>query len=220
MDTSPQPSPQGEGERYKMRKEIITKILLTLIVAGFSLEAYADTSANLVFKTSVPKASKIVKLSAGSPVTANPENGTITGTLSSVFELDSNDTENASEFVITSTVETSSGAVAAYDSEGNIAFTNSDALPTCSAVSNALSHSGDNPNVIVYPVTITTSPFTSTFRAGYKTYGNCYVINLNGETEGTVTHSINSTPVTGTFHRTKDTTGVYRATITISSVEL
>ena len=203
-----------------MKREIITKLLLIILSSTLVTKVYADAQANLVFKTSVPKASKIIKLSSGSPVVANPENGTISGTLSSIFELDSNDTENTNEFVITSSVETSSGTISAYDYWGNIAFTNSEALPTASQVNEGLTHTGDNPNVIVYPVTITASPFTSTFQPGYKTYGYCYRINLNGETEGTVTHSINSTPISGTFHRTKDTSGVYKATITITSVGL
>ena len=203
-----------------MKREFITKLLLILLASTLPTKVYADAQANLVFKTSVPKASKIIKLSSGSPVTANPETGIITGTLRSVFELDSNDTEDTNEFVITSSVETSSGAVCGYDYWGNIAFTNTEALPTTAQVNEALTHTGDNPNVIVYPVTVTASPFTSTFQPGYLTYGYCYRINLNGETEGTVTHSIDPTPITGTFHKTKDTAGIYRATITITSVGL
>ena len=203
-----------------MKKYIIAKLLMMMIVSTIGTKVYADTQANLVFKTNVPKASKITKLTSSTPVNANPENGTISGTLSSVFELDSNDTEDTNEFVITSSVETSTGTVSAYDYWGNIAFTNSEALPTAVQVNEALTHTGENPNVIVYPVTITASPFTSTFQPGYKTYGYCYRINLNGETEGTITHSINSTPVSGTFHKTKDTSGLYKTTVTITSVGL
>ncbi len=203
-----------------MKKNIIIKLLTIILVSGIGTSVYADTQANLVFKTNVPKATKIEKVSTSTPVYANPETGTISGTLSSIFELNSNDTENSNEFVITSSVETSTGTISAYDYWGNIAFTNSESLPTSVQVNEALTHTGDNPNVIVYPVTITASPFTSTFQPGYKTFGYCYRINLNGETEGTITHSVNPTPVSGTFHKTKDTSGLYKTTITITSVGL
>ena len=201
-----------------MKREIITKLLITVLAITTGLEVYADTEANLLFRTVVPKATRITKLTSGPSIVANPETGMISGTLQSVFELDSNDTEGTNEFVITASVDTSAGAVSAYDYWGNIAFTNTEALPTPTVVNEALTHTGDNPNVIVYPVTITASPFKYKFQPGYKSYGYCYRIDLDGETEGTVTHAIDSNPIAGTFHSTKDTSGVYRATITITAV--
>ena len=51
----------------------------------FGLETYADTEADLVFKTNVPKAVAIKKLGMGSPVYADPQTGNIQGTLRSVL---------------------------------------------------------------------------------------------------------------------------------------
>ena len=204
-----------------MRKEIITKILLILMVIGFSLEAYADTQADLVFKTSVPRATSIKKLLRGAaPISVNPENGALTGgTLAAEFELDSNVTDESQKFVMTATINTQSGIVPAYDSSGNLLFANTTILPSSTDVSEALSHSGNNCNVVVYPITVTTtSPIEHEFTTGHATYGNCYIIDINGAETGTVTQTVNSSPVANTYSNTRDTAGTYRATITLTAI--
>ena len=204
-----------------MKRENLTKILLVLLIAGFSLQAYADTSADLVFKTYVPKATAIKKLLGGSaPITVNPDNGNlIGGELKAEFELDTNVTDENQTFVMTSSIQTQDGNVSGYDGSGNLLFTNINNLPSSSDVSEALSHSGNNCNVIVYPVTVTTtSPMTSEFQAGHSDYGNCYIINVNGLDTGKVTQSVNASPISNTYHQTRDTAGTYRAVITLTAV--
>jgi len=203
-----------------MRKEIITKLLILSLLAFSGVEAYADTQADLMFRTTVPRATSIKKTNrSASPVTVNPLTGVITGELTAEFELDSNIIGENQVFVMTSSVQTQSGNVSGYDSEGNLLFTNISNLPTSADISEALSHSGNNCNVIVYPVTVvTTSPLTSEYQTDYETYGNCYVINVNGGESGTVSQNVASSPIASTFHNTRDTAGTYQAVITITAV--
>ena len=204
-----------------MRKESLTKFLILMLIAGFGTKAYADTQANLVFKTNVPRATSIKKMNRdASTITVNPSNGTLTGgDLAAVFELDSNVIDESQKFVMTATINTQSGIVPAYDSSGNLLFANTTNLPTESDVSEAMSHSGNNCNVIVYPVTVTTtSPIENEFNAGHATYGNCYVIDINSAETGTVTQTVTPTPIANTYNNTRDTAGTYRATITITAV--
>ena len=92
-------------------------------------------------------------------------------------------------------------------------------MPTEGAVSNAISGVRGNKNVIAYPITITTSgDMDYEYSSGHATYGNCYKITLNGETEGRVTHSVGATPATNTYEYTYDAAGTYQATITLSAV--
>ena len=202
-----------------MRKEIITKLLI-LILAFSGVEAYADTQADLLFRTTVPKATSIKKTNrSGSSVTVNPMTGVITGELTAEFELDSNIIGENQVFVMTSSVQTQSGNISGYDSQGNLLFTNISNLPTSADIAEALSHSGNNCNVIVYPVTVvTTSPLTSQYQTDYETYGNCYVINVNGGESGTVSQNVSSSPLANTFHNTRDTAGTYQAVITITAI--
>ena len=204
-----------------MRKENLAKLLILTMFLSIGMEAKADTQADLVFRTSVPKATAIRNLLKGAaPITVNPETGALTGgTLAAEFQLDSNATDESQTFVMTSSVQTQSGNVSGYDSSGNLLFTNINNLPTSEDISDALSHGGYNRNVIVYPVTVTTSsPLTSAFQAGHATYGNCYVININGAETGTVTQTVNASPVANTFHKTRDTAGTYQAVITLTAV--
>ena len=188
-----------------------------MFAIGLSLESYADTQATLQFRTIVPQSASVRKESLRSGVTADPETGIISGTLSSIFELDTNGDDDSYDFIITSSIESTAGVVSAYDQSGNILFANTEAMPTDGDVTQALSHTGANNNVIAYPVTITTdTPFTSSYQQGYKTYGDCYVIKVNGGSHGFITHQIESTPVSGTFSKTRDTSGSYRAVVTFT----
>ena len=198
---------------------ILKASILLLSSILIPLCAYADVQANLVFRTTVPTAVSISKKSPAQSISASPETGVLSSILQSVFELDTNDTDETSEFIMSSTLETSSGNVSAYDAYGNLLFGNIDVLPSEQDVSEAKLHTGNNNNVIVYPATvITSSPFTSEFKSSYKEYENCYVIYVNDGTEGTVTQSVSSTPIAGTFSKTKDTAGTYKAVITLSAV--
>ena len=201
-----------------MKKQTILKLLILAMTATCcGIEAFADTSAELVFRTSIPRAASIKLLSSRSIPSASPTTGIIDGTLCAVFELDSNDTDGGPDFVITAEAAHSSGNFNAYDGEGNILFTNETQLPSSTDVAEAFSRTGDNYNAILYPVTID-SPFTINFQASHVTYGNCYIVNLGGETEGTITHTVGPSPVAGTFSTTKDTAGTYKATVTITAI--
>ena len=152
-----------------------------MFAIGLSLESYADTQATLQFRTIVPQSASVRKESLRSGVTADPETGIISGTLSSIFELDTNGDDDSYDFIITSSIESTAGVVSAYDQSGNILFANTEAMPTDGDVTQALSHTG-----------------------------------ANGGSHGFITHQIESTPVSGTFSKTRDTSGSYRAVVTFT----
>ena len=85
------------------------------------------------------------------------------------------------------------------------------------AVENAKTGGSNNANVIAYPVTVSaTSPLTANFDSG-NSKGSCYIIKINGGTEGTVTHTVGGTPISGTYSVGQDQAGTYQATVTFTA---
>ena len=110
-------------------------------------------------------------------------------------------------------------AVSAYGQNGCILFGNILATPTMSAIEDAKTGGHNNANVIAYPVTVTTtSPLTNSFEASNAQYGACYAIKVNGGKEGTVTHIVGGTPISGSYNVGQDQAGTYKATVTLSAV--
>ena len=85
------------------------------------------------------------------------------------------------------------------------------------AIENAKTGGSNNAKVIAYPVTVNaTSPLTANFDSG-NSKGSCYIIKINGGTEGTVTHTVGGTPINGTYSVGQDQAGTYQATVTFTA---
>ena len=189
---------------------------MTTAISG--IQVYGDTEVEQMLKTSVQPAVSIVKTSSVEEGTVNPQTGVHTG-LNTVFTLQSNDaTDSNYDFIVTSSILTSDGNVSAYSKNGSLLFTNIANPPSITAVNNAKAHGNNNKNVIVYPLnSVTTPPITSIYQENYKSYGNCYIILLHGADEGTLTQTVQSNPIAGTYSASEDEAGTYRATVTFSA---
>lgn len=210
-----------------MNKTNKLKLLILIIAAGLcSIEAYGDTEVEQMLQTSVQPAVAISK-STGSIEngTINAETGVHTG-LRSVFTLQTNGTDDEYDFIVTSAVQTQAGSVSAYGMDGIILFGNETDLPTESAIEDAKIGGGNNKNVIAYPVTATITtvnaaagdPMTVEFQQNHGIYGDCYVVKVNNNSEGSLEHLVGTTPVGKTYGIGQDAAGTYKATVTFTAV--
>ncbi|MCQ2743704.1 MAG: hypothetical protein MJ230_02765 [bacterium] len=191
-------------------------ITLLALCAG---KSYADGSEiTQLLKASVPPTVSINKSTASvEGGTIDPSTGVNSG-IKSVFTVETNGGDSDYDFYITSTFPINGTARSAYDGNGNIMFGNLNVLPTESAVDDAIAGGTHNANVISYPVIITTSGEMTVSPTVHAPYGNCYKMLLNGEQEGTLTHTIGTTPATNTYILSQDAAGSYQATIILTAV--
>lgn len=197
-----------------MKQAKSLKLLIFLVAATFVAgKAYGYTDAEQSLQTTVQPAISITKSEASiENLNANPEKGTHSG-FSSIFNLKTNGTDDDYDFLVESSILTSGGAVSAYGNNGCLLFGHTLEMPTEAAIENAKSGGSNNANVIAYPVTIqATSPFTASFDSG-NSRGACYVVKVNGGDEGTVTHSVQGVPISGTYNVGQDQAGIYQAVV-------
>ena len=194
--------------------KLLIFLITATIVAG---KAYGYTETEQSLQTTVQPAVSIIKSDASiENLSANPEQGTHSG-FRTIFNLETNGTDDDYDFLIESSILTSGGTVSAYGNNGCILFGHTLATPTLDAIDNAKAGGNNNANVIAYPVTIeTTNPFTSAFDGG-NSKGACYVVKVNGGDKGTVTHTVSGTPISGTYNVGQDQAGTYQATVTFTS---
>ena len=201
-----------------MNKAKSLKLLIFLITATFVAgKAYGYAEAEQALQTTVQPTVTIEKSDSSiENASANAENGTHSG-FRSVFNLKTNGTDDGYDFLMESSILVSGGAVSAYGNNGCILFGHTLATPTMDAIENAKTGGSNNANVIAYPVTVNaTSPLTANFDSG-NSKGSCYIIKINGGTEGTVTHTVGGTPINGTYSVGQDQAGTYQATVTFTA---
>ena len=189
-------------------------IVLILFATSVATRAYGYAEAEQSLETAVQPTVSIVK-DAKSVETADVQatDGVHSG-LNTIFDLSTNGTDTDYDFIMSSSITTASGNVSAYTTDGNIIFAHSTVFPTDEAINNAKNGGYNNQNVIVYSTSVeTVSPMTADFSSGDTTYGNCYVIKLNGASEGTVNHKIGTTPIAGSYNVGQDQAGSYKATV-------
>ena len=195
-----------------------TLLILLLLTAICGQKAYGLTETEQTLETSVQPTVTIEKLSSSKENgTVNPETGVHEG-LQSVFRLQTNGNDDDNDFVITSRILSADGEVSAYGFDGRILFGHITEPPTASAINDAKQGGNNNKNVIAYPVTLTvTSPFTSQYKNGNGTYGDCYMVKVNNGNDGTVTHIVGASPTSGSYS-IKDQAGTYKAVVTFTAV--
>lgn len=206
-----------------MKRLNSVKIILIMIAALYSgNNAYADTEVVQALRSLVQPTVTISKSAlCVEAASANPQTGALSNTLRSVFTLQTNGTDDDYDFIMTSSLIGDGGEpVSAYSNSGNILFGHTTNPPTSTAISNAKSGGTNNKNVIVYPVTATVkSPMTIEYRTNYSTYGDCYVVKVNGSTDSTnISHSLSTLPVSGSYNIGQDESGSYQATVTFTAI--
>ena len=181
-------------------------------------EAFSQASTVQTLATSVQTAVAVEKLTSPSPGTINPENGEISGSLTSSFKLKSND-ENSYEFVMYSSIQTSDKTVSAFDVNGNLLFANTRFLPLSSAVENARNNVAGNANVIGYPFKVTLDDNMTINFTTDQDYNECYKINFKtGAATGNMVQTVTGSPTLNTYGGYEDLSGTYRATVYITAI--
>ena len=203
-----------------MKKSKILKTLSILTLLAFCAgRSYADGTQITQTLSATIQPSVSVTKSAASVETGeiDPENGSHAGIVS-VFNISTNGNDSNYDFFLSATFPNAASMISAYDGSGNIMFGNVAYPPTELAIQDAIIHGTYNKNVISYPVTVTAeSPMTVTTYT-HPNYSNCYRLKLNSSQEGSLTHTVGTTPVTNTYILSQDAAGTYQATITLTAV--
>ena len=203
-----------------MKKIKISKLFIFLITASIGVvKAYGyaevETSVLTDVQPSVAIEKQALTINTGS---INPITGVSTG-LNVIFNVQTNGTDDDYDFIVTSKLLTDEGDVSAYGNNGSLLFGHTLATPTRAAINDAKTGGSNNKNVIAYPVTVsTTNPMTAEFQKNYSVYGDCYVVKVNNGTEGTVTHIVGQTPISGTYNIGQDPAGTDQAVVTFTAM--
>lgn len=204
-----------------MSNKNILKLLIFFSSALYSVTmCYGDTEVEstpvlLEVQPAVVISKQVSSVETG---TINPATGESSG-LVTLFDVQTNGTDENYDFIIKSSILTENGNISAYGSDGSLLFGHTLVVPTESAIKDAKLGGNNNINVIAYPVSaIATDPMTIDFRTDYGTYGDCYVLKVNNGTEGTVTHSVGQSPISGTYNIGQDQSGTYQSVVTFSAV--
>ena len=204
-----------------MKTRILSKLFIFLMTTAVTAagSSYGYSEAEQSIQSTVQPAVAIEKLSSSvESGTVTPQTGVHTG-LKSVFSIKTNGNDDDYDFIINSKITTEEGDVSAYGQNGSILFGHTLALPTQSAIENAKIGGSNNKNVIAYPVSaVITDPMTVSFQNNYGVYGDCYVVKVNSAMDGTVTHTVNPNPVSGTYSVTQDQAGTYKSTVYFTAV--
>lgn len=186
------------------------------IVAGNS---YGYSEAEQSIQTTVQPAVAIEKqLSSIETGNVNPQTGVHTG-LRSVFSLKTNGNDASYDFILSSKIKTEFGEVSAYGNNGQLLFGHTLVMPEQSSIDDAKIGGNNNRNVIAYPVNVTANqPMTVDYHNNYGVYGDCYVVRVNTSQDGIVTHSVEQTPVSGSYNIGQDQAGTYQAVVYFSAV--
>ena len=185
---------------------------IPVIIYIFGLSVFADVEEDIIINLTVEPAVSVSKINSSTEtVTANPLTGVHNG-LFSIFH----GTDDDFDFVITSSITTQdNGSVCAYGDDGRLLFAHLSNPPLNSDVEKAKLGTAGNKNVIAYPTNLT-GDFVKTF-SQYQGK-NSYIIRLNGETEGTVTHNVSGTPLLNTYKIGEDEAGEYKAFVIFSVI--
>lgn len=196
--------------------KILSIITLLALCAGGS---YADGTeiTQILHATVQPSVSVAKSASSVESGTIDPVTGSNSGVVS-VFNIATNGSDSDYDFYLSSTFPINGTPRSAYDGNGHIIFGNLTNNPTESAVSNALYGGTNNANVILYPVNVTVSSPMNVTESTHASYGNCYKVTLNSTQEGTLTHTVGTTPMANTYILSQDSSGTYQATITLTAI--
>lgn len=206
------------------KKRIAQILILMMTIIWFAPVSKADTRARLKLLSAVQPSVSIEKSSQSREAASlDVTTGRLDSVLQSVFTLQTNETDENYDFIITSTVQKDGGVDSGYGLNGStptLLFTNTAKLPTNADIANAKQSGSVNCNVIAYPVTLilTNGNMSQSFKKSYGSYGDCFVIKVNGETSGTIVHNLGQQPAGQTYKVGQDAAGTYKSTVTFTAV--
>lgn len=209
------------------KQNLLKSLILVMAVLIGTVKAYATAEAVQTLSVSAQPAVAIEKTTSLEIGEITPATGTHSG-LNASFNLQTNGTDDDYIFIVGSKITSYGGEeVSAYSNDGQYLlfgrYGEEEYLPTAEAISNAKAGGSNNPNVIAYPISemSITSPMTvqydSSQETGEGTTG-CYVVKVNGATEGTLRQVIGGTPASGTYKVGQDMAGSYRAVVYFTAI--
>lgn len=202
------------------KHNLLTILTLVTTVLFGTVKAFGYAEVEQTINLSVQPSVAIQKTASLESGTINPKLGTHAG-LNASFKIQTNGTDDDYDFILGSKITAIDGEVSAYSDNGDLMFANSTVLPTISAIENARTGGNNNPNVIVYPVTMSvTSPMVVTFDTSKNTDEGvgCYVVKVTTASEGTLTQSVGSNPVANSYSVGGDEAGTYKAVVYFTAV--
>ena len=183
-----------------------------------TVKSYGTASVEQTLTTSVQPAVSITKTSANETGTITPANGSHSG-LNASFEIQTNGNDDNYYYIVEAKALSTSGEVSAFGSNRELVFGNVNELPTPTAIEHAREGIAGNDNAIAYYTTMTiTNPMTVRYESDYAEHENCWAINVNDTSVGTLNQQIGGTPVPNTYSKTCDMAGTYRVTVTLTAI--
>lgn len=199
------------------KHNLLTFLILVTAVLTSTVKAFAYTEVGQTIVLSAQPAVSVKKISANESGIIDASYGTHEG-MSSSFLLQTNGTDEDYDFIVGSDLVIGEGTYPGLTKNGNLIFANTTINPTTDAINDAIQEGNKNPNVIVYPLTVeVTSPMTVDF-GEHATKGNCYLIKVNNQNQGTILQTVGGSPVAGTYLLGVDQMGSYKATVYITVV--
>ena len=211
-----------------MKKQNLLKSLILVMAVLFGTgQTFASTSVVQTFSVSAQPTVAITKTSNSDETgDINPETGSHLG-LSASFNLQTNGTDENYIFIVGSKITAYGGQeVSAFTSDGKgLLFGrigDEEHFPSTTAIENARSGGSNNPNVIVYPISTMsiTAPMTVQYDETQATDEGtgCYVVKLNGGTEGTLRQEIGGSAASGSYSVGQDMAGRYKAVVYFTAI--
>ena len=198
--------------------------LMTLICFCFPHLAWGADSVIQNLNTNIPKAIHIENSSTATDTIINPDSGNLEHELGTFFEIQTNVCDTSVVYIMESTVKISDGtSPPGYildNGQHCVILGNSDILPTQPTYNKIISGiKGKTPNIIVYPLTNTTSAkITSN-----PLIGNTVTLALDpkGQQDFSIRQNLEHTPKPiGGYDLGDDEAGAYEATIKLTAISL
>lgn len=203
----------------KKHSLLISLILVTAVLFGTE-KAFGYAEVEQAVTLSVQPAVSIQKTVSMENGTINPRNGIHTG-LNASFILQTNGTDDDYDFIVGAKIQTDEGKeVSAFTDNGALLFGNTTTLPNISAIDDAKQGGKDNGNVIAYPVEMAvTKPMEVSYHVDKVTEEGtgCYVVLVNGASEGTLTQTVGTNPVTDSYSFA-DGAGSYKSVVYFTAI--
>jgi len=204
-----------------LKKQILLTFYIlvsTVLLSTVEVFAYADLEQTSTM--SVQETASLTKTTNNETNSIDPKTGIHPG-LNASFQFELNST-NTYDILLYSKIPVSTDTEAsAYTNNGNLIFVNSTIAPTAAAIENARIEGDDNPNVIVYPITISVSPSMEYTYDSAKSIDNIvgsYVVTPGEVKTGSITQSVGVNPVGKTFSLGGDQAGSYKSTVYVTAV--
>lgn len=199
------------------KHSLLTILILVTSVLASTVKAFGYTEVGQTVQLAVQPAVSVKKVSANESGIINAANGSHGG-MNASFLLQTNGTDDDYDFIVGSNLTIGEGTYSGLSKNGNLLFINMNAYPSADAINDAIREGNKNPNVIVYPFSVEVSSPMSADYGTHSTQGNCYLIKINEQSEGTINQKVGGSAVPGTYNLGVDQAGPYQAVVYITAV--